>query len=62
MFIAALPLPLQRWRRGSGSLFFFTVAVRRGSGNLFILPSRRGAVAVAVEFLGSFLLFLSKNL
>jgi hypothetical protein len=38
-----LPLPLQRWRCGSGSLFYLAVAVRRGSGNLFILPSRRGS-------------------
>jgi hypothetical protein len=43
----------------SGSLFCFTVAVRRGSGNLFILPPQRGAVAV--EFLERFLLFLSKK-
>jgi hypothetical protein len=61
MFMAALPLPLplRRWRLGSGSLFYLTVAARRGSGNLFILPSQRGAIAG--EFLESFLLFLSKK-
>ncbi len=33
MSMAALPLPPSRVRRGSGSLFFITVAARRGSGS-----------------------------
>jgi hypothetical protein len=49
MSMAALPLPLPlprwRWRRGSGSLFFVTVAARRGSGSFFFITvaERRGS-------------------
>jgi hypothetical protein len=55
MSMAAQPLPLRRSRRGSGSLFLFTVAVRRGSGavphfengsaaaSFFLKPQRRGS-------------------
>jgi len=42
MSIAALPLPLTRWRQqhGSGNLFFITVAARQRQ---FIFYHRRGA-------------------